>query len=111
MDRRVIYDLLCRVISEAELGKKECIRDDFEEWRLCDHAWENLQELVEKIGEVITAEDRTLVNARCIKALSENIDPMYRAFDNFPKRDDIRGECCIDNDQFSLQDGPFPGIL
>ena len=34
MDRRKIYDLLCEVIKEAELGKKECIKEDFKESRL-----------------------------------------------------------------------------
>ena len=61
MNRREIYELLCEVIKEAELGKKECIRDDFEEWRLCDHAWENLQGLIDKIGKAITAKDRAMV--------------------------------------------------
>ena len=64
MDRKKIYDLLCKVIQEAELGKRECIRDDFEEWRLCDHAWENLEDLVTEIGKCITAENRAIVQSR-----------------------------------------------
>lgn len=62
MDKQKIYNLLCKVIKEAELGKKECLRDDFEMWRLCDHAWENIENLVEEIGKTITAEHRAIID-------------------------------------------------
>ena len=52
MDRRKIYDLLCEVIKEAELGKKECIKEDFKESSLCDHAWENLERSEEHTSEL-----------------------------------------------------------
>ena len=78
MDRRKIYDLLCEVIKEAELGKKECIKEDFKESRLCDHAWENLENLVAEIGKVITAEDRA------VEALTVNVDTAHGSFNHLP---------------------------
>lgn len=91
MDKRKIYNLLCKVIEEAELGKKECIRDDFEMWRLCDHAWENLENLVEEISKTITAENRAIIDSRRADA-----DLMYRnaekdRIESLFKRNDVRG--------------------
>lgn len=97
MDRRKIYDLLCEVINEAELGKTECVKENFEVSRLCDHAWENLENLVSEIGKVITAEDRALVERRVIDFTSEDIDFTDRALHNLPESDDVRGEGDISN--------------
>lgn len=84
MDRRKIYDLLCDVIKEAELGKKECIKEDFKESSLCDHAWENLENLVAEIGKVITAEDRAVVESRRVEALTVNVDTAHGSFNHLP---------------------------
>lgn len=89
----------------------ECIRDDFEEWRLCEHAWENIQTLIDKIGKVLTAEDRATIERRRIEILSEDIDFAYGSFNHFPQSDNVRGESRVSDNQFSFQDGPFPGIL
>lgn len=111
MNRREIYELLCEVIKEAELGKKECIRDDFEEWRLCDHTWENLQGLIDKIGKAITAKDRAMVEGSRIEPLPVDIDLAHGSFDHLPQSNDIRGVSGVDNAQLPIQDRPFPGIL
>ncbi|MDE6267013.1 MAG: hypothetical protein K2M07_06680 [Muribaculaceae bacterium] len=111
MDRRKIYELLCEVIKEAELGKKECLRDDFEEWRLCNHAWENIESLVDKISETITREHRTMVELRRVKSLSKIINSKDSSVKNLSESNNIAwisGE--IDSD-VSLEDRPFPGIL
>ena len=89
MHREKIHDLLCRIIEEAELGKKECVRDDFAEHRLCTHAWENIEDLVAEIGKTITAEDRAHVERRRIESLAENIYPADRPFNDFSKGDNI----------------------
>lgn len=111
MNRREIYELLCEVIKEAELGKKECLRDDFEEWCLCDHAWENLQGLIDKIGKALTAEDRAMVEGGRIESLSKYIDLADGSFDHLPQSNDIRRVSCVDNAQFPIQDRAFPGIF
>lgn len=89
MDKRKIYDLLCEIIKEAELGKHECIRDDFDEIRLCDHAWENIDNLVEEIRKAITAEDRAAVERRRRELLAENIYPAYHPFNDFPESNNV----------------------
>ncbi len=89
MNRRRIYDLLCEVIKEAEIGKKECVRDDFAEHRLCTHAWENIENLVAEIGETITAEDRALVERGRIETFAENVYPAHRPFNDFSKSNNI----------------------
>lgn len=89
MDRKRIYNLLCEIIKEAELGKAECIRDDFAECRLCDHAWENIGNLVAEIGETITAEDRAIVERGRIETIAENINPADRPFNDFSKGDNV----------------------
>lgn len=89
MNRRRIYELLCQIIKEAEIGKKECIREDFAEHRLCTHAWENIENLVAEIREAITAEDRAFVERGRIKAITEDIYPTHRPFNDFPKSNNI----------------------
>ena len=83
MDRERIYNLLCEVIKEAELGKKECVRDDFEEWRLCNHAWENIENLIEEIRETITAEHRASIEHSRIQAFSKEIYLKNRSVKDF----------------------------
>ena len=84
MDRRKIYDLLCEVIKEAELGKKECIKEDFKESSLCDHAWENLENLIAEISKVITAEDRAMIESRRVETLTVNVDTANGPFNHLP---------------------------
>lgn len=84
MDRRKIYDLLCEVIKEAELGKKECIKEDFKESSLCDHAWEYLENLIAEISKVITAEDRAMIESRRVETLPVNVDTANGPFNHLP---------------------------
>ena len=111
MDRERIYNLLCEVIKEAELGKKECVRDDFEEWRLCNHAWENIENLIEEIRETITAEHRASIEHSRIQAFSKEIYLKNRSVKDFTECNDVIGESSICDVDLPLEDGPFPGIL
>lgn len=97
MDRRKIYELLCEVIKESELGKRECLKEDFNERQLCDHAWENLENLVDEISKVITAENRAMVKRRAAYLAAVQIYPVDCTFDNFPESDDVRREGGISN--------------
>lgn len=83
MDYRKIYELLGRVIDEARLGQQECVKDTPAEHKLCNHAWENLGDLVEEIREVITAEDRAMVKRRIVEALPEYVNATHGSFNHF----------------------------
>ncbi len=111
MDRKKIYNLLCEVIKEAELGKKECIREDFEEWRLCDHAWENIENLIEEIRKTITAENRAMMELSRTSSLAEMVDSKNGSIKDFPECDDIFGISHVIDTDISFEDRPFPGIL
>lgn len=82
MDYRKIYNLLGRVIDEARLGQRECVKDIPTEHRICDHAWENLETLIEEIREVITAEDGAVVKSCSVNTLSEYVNATHRPFNH-----------------------------
>lgn len=111
IDRRKIYDLLCEVIKEAELGKKECIRDDFESWRLCDHAWENIETLVDKIAKTLTAKYRSTIELRRADTFSKVIDSKNSSINNLSEGNNIFGIVSESDHDASFEDRPFPGIL
>ncbi len=111
MDRKKIYELLCELIKEAELGKKECLREDFEEWRLCDHALENTGSLVDKIGDEIMREHRTMIKLRRVELLSEIIDSENSSIKNFTECNDVTGKSRKTDNDISFEDRPFSGIL
>ena len=59
-----IYSLLDRVIENAQIAKRECLRDDPAMQIICNHAWENLERIVEKLGEAIVGNDTLMFHSR-----------------------------------------------